>query len=359
MRAVLLVVCLLAPMSAAAHEIGTTDVRLRVDRTGRWSAAITTGPLALLNKLEVAAGRTPSAAIAASELQRRLETLLPTIASHLNVRFDGEPSNPTVSLDRLDMPADRSRAAFVVLSVTGTTRPDASTVSWQDDLVYSTYALVLQHEGDAPTTIWIEADAESGPVRLSAQRDGVLAVAARYLRLGFTHILPGGLDHILFVLGLFLLTREARPLLLQVTAFTLAHSITLGLTMFGVVSLSPSIVEPLIALSIVYVAVENLVTTRLTVWRPAVVFAFGLLHGMGFAGVLRALPLPDGHFVPALVGFNGGIELAQLCVLALAFGCSIGLQRDRVKYRQRLVIPASAAIALIGLIWTVERTVRF
>jgi len=359
MKAILLLLCLLAPISAAAHEIGTTDVRLQINRDGSWSAAITTGPLALLNKLEVAAGRAPSAALDAAELQRRLETCLPAIGSHLDVRFDGERSTVDVSIRRLEMPADASRAAFVVLSATGTTRPGVATVSWQDDLVYSTYALVLQPESAAPTTVWIEADAASGPVRLSATPHAGFALIAEYIGLGFAHILPRGLDHILFVLGLFLLTREPKPLLLQVSAFTVAHSITLGLSMSGVLSLPPTIVEPLIALSIVYVAVENLVTTRLTAWRPAVVFAFGLLHGMGFAGVLRTLPLPRGQFVPALVGFNGGIEVAQLCVLALAFACSIGLQRDRLRYRRWFVVPASAAIALAGLVWTVERAVSF
>ncbi len=114
----------------------------------------------------------------------------------------------------------------------------------------------------------------------------------QYLSLGYTHILPKGLDHILFVLGLFLLSPRLRPMLLQVTAFTIAHSITLGLSIYGIVSLPSRIVEPLIALSIAYVAIENLVTRELKPWRLALVFMFGLLHGMGFAGVLRELGLP-------------------------------------------------------------------
>lgn len=125
------------------------------------------------------------------------------------------------------------------------------------------------------------------------------AIARPYLRLGFTHILPGGLDHVLFVLGLFLLAPMWRPVLAQVTTFTLAHSITLGLALYGAVSVSRAIVEPLIALSIAYVAVENLVTTELKPWRLALVFLFGLLHGMGFAGVLQDLSLaPSELLVP-------------------------------------------------------------
>ncbi len=140
----------------------------------------------------------------------------------------------------------------------------------------------------------------------------------QYLWLGYTHILPKGIDHILFVLGLFLLNVRLRPILIQVTAFTIAHSITLGLTMYGVVSLSPRIVEPLIAFSIAYVAIENLVTNEIKPWRLALVFSFGLLHGMGFAGVLKELGLPRNEFLPALLSFNLGVEGGQLTVIAAA-----------------------------------------
>jgi hypothetical protein len=181
-------------------------------------------------------------------------------------------------------------------------------------------------------------------------------VLRQYVVLGFTHILPKGLDHIAFVLGLFLLGTALRPLLVQVTAFTLAHTITLALTIYGVVSLPSSVVEPLIAVSIVYVAVENILTPRLTPWRPVVVFAFGLLHGMGFAGVLGELGLPRSEHLTALVAFNVGVELGQLAVIGGAF-LLVGLRfRRRPWYRRRVVVPASAAIALLGLYWALERT---
>jgi hypothetical protein len=125
--------------------------------------------------------------------------------------------------------------------------------------------------------------------------------------------------------------------------------------MYGVISLSPRIVEPLIALSIVYVAFENVVTARLTPWRPAVVFCFGLLHGMGFAKVLTDLRIPPDEVVPALVSFNVGIELAQLAVIGTAFVTVLMWLRDKPWYRSRVVVPASVAIAGIGLVWTFER----
>ena len=181
------------------------------------------------------------------------------------------------------------------------------------------------------------------------------AVAWQYLRFGYTHILPNGLDHILFVAGLFLLSLRWRPLLLQISAFTLAHSITLGLTMYGVVSLPARLVEPMIAVSIVYVAVENLVTAELKPWRVALVFSFGLLHGMGFAGVLRDVGLPRSQFVPALLAFNVGVEAGQLTVVALAFAAVAYWRRDRSMYRRLIVRPASVAISLVGLFWTLQR----
>jgi len=175
--------------------------------------------------------------------------------------------------------------------------------------------------------------------------------------LGFTHILPLGVDHILFVLGLFLLSTRAAPLLWQITAFTVAHSITLALSMYGILSLPASVVEPLIAVSIVYVAVENMLTKRLHSWRVLVVFGFGLLHGLGFADVLSAIGLPRNEFVTGLIAFNVGVELGQLTVIAIA-GLLFGYWfRLRPWYRERIVLPLSAAIALTGLYWTVERLI--
>src|SRR5205085_1006395 len=163
-----------------------------------------------------------------------------------------------------------------------------------------------------------DADATSAPFALSRAviPPTRLDVIRQYLILGFTHVVPHGVHHILFVLGLFLLSARVKPVLLQVTSFTVAHSITLGLTIYGVVSVSPRIVEPAIALSIAYVAIENLTTSKLKPWRVAIVFAFGLLHGMGFAGVLKDLGLPRNQFLTALITFNVGVEAGQLAVIA-------------------------------------------
>jgi HupE / UreJ protein len=159
----------------------------------------------------------------------------------------------------------------------------------------------------------------------------------------------------LFVLGIYLLSGRARSVLWQVSAFTVAHSITLGLSMYGFVSAPPRIVEPLIALSIAYVAIENVFLAELKAWRVALVFAFGLLHGMGFAGALKELGLPRSEFLTALLTFNIGVEAGQLAVIGAAFLAVGWLWSERAWYRSRIVVPASAMIACVAVYWTIER----
>ena len=158
----------------------------------------------------------------------------------------------------------------------------------------------------------------------------------------------------LFVLGLFLLSRSWRPVITQVTAFTLAHSLTLALAAAGLVHVPESIVEPIIALSIAFLALENLFWPRYTRWRLLVVFVFGAVHGLGFASGLAEKPIPTGSFLAALTGFNLGVEGAQLTVIAFAFALTWWL-RDEQAYRRWVVIPASAAIAATGIYWAVVR----
>lgn len=177
-----------------------------------------------------------------------------------------------------------------------------------------------------------------------------------YIKAGFEHILPKGLDHILFVLGLFFSSLLLASLLWQVTAFTLAHSITLGLAALGMVSAPGSIVEPLIALSIVWIAAENCVFTQTTKWRPLVVFAFGLLHGLGFAAVLSEYGLPKDDLVSSLLAFNIGVELGQISVILMAFVIT-WLIRDKSWYRKVVQIPASLFIGVVGAYWFIERVV--
>lgn len=174
-----------------------------------------------------------------------------------------------------------------------------------------------------------------------------------FIKAGFEHIIPQGLDHILFVLGLFFSSLKFRSLLLQVTAFTLAHSITLALAAVGVVKLQLSIVEPLIFLSIVWVALENSLFKKTTKWRSLVIFGFGLLHGLGFAALLTEYGLPKDNFISLLLAFNIGVELGQLAVLLVAFILVRAILR-KSKNKDRLRVPASIIIGSVGLYWFIE-----
>jgi len=362
LKAFALTLALLCAGNLQAHEIGTTQVRLTLHRDNTWTAYIVTAPQTLANKLEAEANEPHSSGLTQDQLRAELERHLPALARHIEVRFDGALSPPTVSISELQVVNDLTMPDFVELRAEGAAPAQAKTVSWRYDLTYATYALQLATSDDAePETHWLQGDIASRPFPIAANATPAthVAIALQYLQLGFQHIVPEGLDHILFVLGIFLLTTKFKPILVQVTAFTIAHSVTLGLTMYGIVSLSSRIVEPMIALSIAYVAIENILTARLTPWRPAVVFCFGLLHGMGFAGALTELNLPHREIIPALISFNIGIELAQLTVIAAAyFGVTMWIQ-DKPRYRTRFVIPMSALIAAIGLFWTVQRVFDF
>jgi hypothetical protein len=175
-----------------------------------------------------------------------------------------------------------------------------------------------------------------------------------YLKQGFEHILPEGLDHILFVLGLFLLCRAWKPILIQVTTFTAAHTITLAVATLGYVSVDPKIVEPIIAASIAIVALENIFRPTYGKFRLLLVFIFGLIHGLGFAQRLIDERIPEGSVVSALLGFNVGVELGQLAVIGLAVAATFWI-KDEAKYRRWVVIPASALIALAGIAWAYQR----
>jgi hypothetical protein len=183
--------------------------------------------------------------------------------------------------------------------------------------------------------------------------------ALLYLKLGYQHILPLGLDHILFVLSLFLLSPKLKPVLVQSLAFTIAHSVTLGLAMYNVIKSPVRLVEPLIALSIMYVALENIFSPRLKPSRIGVVFCFGLVHGLGFAGALSGLGLPQHSFLTSLVMFNAGVEAGQLTVILTAWLLLAKWFGQKSYYRKYIVIPLSILIAMVACYWVVARIFLF
>jgi hypothetical protein len=341
---------------ASAHELGTIRTYATFSKGGAFQVEV------FIDREHLPPGFSASAAPA----KRRIQDMTSELASDSAAKIVSHVfNNSHVAFDGREVAAQAQwvkpdpMAAELLLRFDGQVPGGAKSFTWTNDLKLGTYLLTISTEGEeTPERQWVEGGEASRPFALKSEIVPPTRgqVARQYLRLGFTHILPKGTDHILFVLGIFLLSVRLKPVLLQVTAFTVAHTITLALTIYGVFSLPSRIVEPLIAVSIVYVAVENIVHPKLSPWRVALVFGFGLLHGMGFAGVLSQLGLPRSEFLTALLCFNVGVELGQLSVILAAF-LFIGLPfRHKSWYRRRIVIPASLAIAAVGLYWAIQRT---
>ena len=294
-----------------------------------------------------------------AERDRRIDALRHVLLERVGVWFDDGRSSPQIEYRPATAFDDLAQTPSIV-RFTGVVPAGAREFSLTNGLAMGSYALNVRIRNSPVQTMWINGTDRSAAVSLVAPPPPSTwrQVAWQYFSLGYTHILPKGADHILFVVGIFLLSARWRSLLLQVSTFTIAHSITLGLTMYGVVSLPAKAVEPLIALSIAYVAVENLLTTELKPWRLALVFSFGLLHGMGFAGVLRDLGLPRAQFLTALLTFNGGVEAGQLSVIALAAAAVAYWRSNSRSYRRFVVQPASFVIASIGLFWTIQQALH-
>ena len=197
--------------------------------------------------------------------------------------------------------------------------------------------------------------ADAHTVNYALEKAPASHVVWYYLKLGFLHIIPQGLDHILFVAGLCLLSNKISVILWQATAFTIAHSITLALSMKEMIVAPPAIVEPIIALSILFVAVENMLLKELKPWRILLVFLFGLVHGLGFASSLNEIGLPRNQFITSILSFNVGVELGQMAIILLVFGLLVFPFGKWTLYRSRIVYPMSTIIGCFALYWTVER----
>ncbi|RMF70713.1 MAG: HupE/UreJ family protein [Planctomycetota bacterium] len=363
---VVALVLLLAAPAARAHDVSIMPALAVIRQDGSYFIELRVDVDALA--LGVAHNSAPPAAMAAAlrmmapfELDRAIERAERTVLRRVRIRFDGQLVDPQISFPDHKRTDDTTDPQPTVLGMTarlfGRVPETAETFSFGASAAFNAVDLTIVDETTGRSVKHLLGPGEDcPPYRLyETPAPDRPSVIAQYMILGFEHILPKGLDHILFVLGLFLLAARMRPLLWQITAFTVAHSVTLALSMADVASLPSRIVEPLIAASIAYVAIENLFVREMKPWRPAVVFAFGLLHGMGFAGVLRELGMPPGRFLTALVSFNVGVEFGQLAVVAAAM-LTIGACRSRSWYRRAITVPLSVAIAAIGGFWSIQRT---
>ncbi|MEM1101582.1 MAG: HupE/UreJ family protein [Pseudomonadota bacterium] len=279
-----------------------------------------------------------------------------------------------LSLDGVTVvaPASDAVARETVLSLSAPMEGEAVSLGWPAE----NGVLVVRQSRDGQTFAeLVDAGGMSAPLPATGVVEETAGEAFwRFLVAGFEHIIPLGIDHILFVLGLFFFALKWSPILWQVTAFTVAHTVTLALATLGIITIPDDwmwLVEAFIALSITWVAVENILQPRMGWLRPAVVFAFGLLHGLGFASVLSDFGLSQGQFVVSLIAFNVGVEIGQLAVILGAFlvimlglwAARIGrlddpeeaMVRDLPEMYRANAIVGSLIIGAIGFYWFIER----
>jgi hypothetical protein len=378
LQLVLLTILLCSIKPALAHPALFTSAHVYIQRDGRYQLFTSFDLLAFaLQKTSLEIGDPPMNALLdgpPATLARKIAEARTNFTYNLKLQTDqGDAviSNltfPTLKeVNEWKAPEGKPRLPVVAsVEVDGRLPDDASQIRFQFPVFLGTVILTVDLPGGAVYDEPIDAGSISSVIALHLQRSGSATpplsespltwrqVWSRYIVLGIKHIIPEGTDHICFVLGLFLLNTRLSFLLWQVTAFTLAHSITLALSLYGVVQSPASIVEPGIALSIVFIAVENLTTNKVGYRRLVVVFGFGLIHGLGFASAIKETGLPKRDFLSALLGFNLGVELGQLIVIAAAF-MSVGWFRGCPGYRRWVVIPASLLIALIATCWFVQR----
>ena len=364
------------PYHANAHEIrpAVGDLKISTTAPAKVTVSINFTAEAFLAGLDASqikdTDQSPQSAdydalraLSADALEARFNAAFKNFTTSLVGRADNTPltfslvafsvtENPTLALPR-----------FSRLTITAPLPATAKTIQFGWDSKLG--PLVLRQQADSIAlenlyTGYLVPGQLSAPIRitgLTAQTG--FDVFVDYIKIGFVHILPLGFDHILFVLGLFFFAARLRPLLIQVTLFTVAHTATLALATTGVVKVSPSVIEPLIAASIIYVAVENLWRRQLHAGRLLIIFGFGLLHGLGFASVLGETGLAPTHFVLSLVSFNIGVELGQLAVLVPAYIVFVMIAGGGVWYRRLIATPASLAIATTGLWLLASRLISF
>ncbi len=349
----------------AAHEIdpgiadvsvGMTDVEIQLELSLE----------SILAELDLAASTETTGAdgeeeynrlraLAPDELEAELELRWANLSERIIIEVAGTQVVPELVSAEIPEIGDFELARTSVLTMMAMLPEGDDPVQFGWAALYGDLVVRQANGGDDAYSAFLIDGALSEPLpRGEIVTEGSGAVFLRYIFVGFDHIIPKGLDHILFVLGLFFFALKVRPIISQVTAFTVAHTITLALASLDIVTVPGSVVEPLIALSIVYVGVENILGWGNLRNRTALVFGFGLLHGLGFASVLEDFGLGS-HFIAGLLGFNVGVEVGQLAVILAAF-LIVGLWFGKKDwYRPMIAVPASAVIAAIGLYWSIER----
>ncbi len=345
----------LTVLPAQAHNAGVSTSRITInDRT----VSVEINALGL--DYEKAAGvrlvEAGSGVVNAVALAVMAPVVLTYIGNHLAVLAGSQPCARGAPIAR---PAD----THVLVTVAWTCPADAGDLRYRVTLFQDVdpaarhVAIVATEHGEHEFVL----DREVPEMDLSGAGSSTLQVVARFVRAGIEHIFLG-YDHIAFLLAVILWGRSLWPLVKVVTAFTLAHSLTLCLAVLDIVRLPSAVVEPLIAATIVFVAAENFFVHDIRKrWRAT--FVLGLVHGFGFAGALREYGLPTDAVAPALAAFNIGVEIGQVTIVALIFPLLLGSDRigggtaARTRRHAAVVYACSAVILAFGLYWLIQRAV--
>ncbi len=374
----LFVLLVLVTTSSRADVVKPALVEVSAYTTGKVKVEIRASVEALLTGINARYKNTKNAPNAAeydryrvmspAGLSQAFKDFRPKFLKALSLKVDGKKVRLYVISAKVP-PKGYTKVPRISTIILGGTFPSsAHSLEFTYPLKFSDSAIRVRQVDEAAqkwhwsSWQWIRKGKQAEPFSLDElfKKPSTLSVIINYIITGFEHILPKGLDHILFILGLFLFAAKLKPLLWQVTMFTLAHTLTLGLAMAGYISLPARVVEPLIALSIAWIGIENLMNRPLKNSRLALVFGFGLLHGLGFASVLADFGMPPNAFMTALVSFNVGVELGQLTILATAWLLVAYWLRDRPEtYRKYVIIPGSLLISLVALYWFFERLELF
>lgn len=361
---------------AAGHQVETVEFEFQKLKT-QWRLVGQMDIAYMLPETRKLAGSQPlsrKAVMKASpeELARIRRETENTLRKLLRLTFAGEELHwkiefPDFDKEPFKLPEELADWALLTVRIVVDARPEAGElkVHWSKD--DEAELIILTEDSENGEIVSVRPGGELVLVRVAVS-DGAVASGNNapkapeeaehspflsWIHSGFRHVLPLGLDHMLFIFGLFLMVLKLRPLMWQSLLFTLSHSITLALSVLGWIHLDRQLVEILIAFSIAFIGVENLLAKKVGKLRYMLVFGFGLIHGMGFASVMsdKVRNVPRDQLTMPLLGFNVGVELAQITVLVVAFLVFLPLR----KYTRSAQMMGSAIVALAGAGWMIER----
>lgn len=356
----------LMDIGLAPDDANSLEIRLSFTAES-YLAGMDLSDLSDTNNSPVASEYDRLRALSSQEISRLMEDAFQSLSQDVSIRLDQQPLTWVLKDIRTEEIDDQEiiRETKVIFTasvpdsmpLSSFDKQASITVTWPENLG----GLLIRQHGDGSDSNYVEFLQMGGESLGFAigeiYQPSILNIIQRYIHSGIIHIVPYGLDHILFVIGILAFSRSGHHLLLQISLFTVAHTLTLAAASLGWIYISPKIIEPLIALSIAYIGVENLMKTspHLTMIRGGIVFAFGLLHGLGFASVLADFGLPDAAFITALISFNIGVEIGQLIIVLPLFILFRFILIKSVQYRYVFQVPVSIIIALIGMYWAIER----